>query len=205
MTRIRCDLWLATGRRNCVTSGHSVSMRWRLVSTVSMKRESAKRRGGCAAAEPGAATFSLEVASCASDEKHCVDSAVRKWEIASSSRRAEPEKRLSSAVERIFNSLVVPSGPPTAVASSTARAEEAVVFEEAMIRSSCSKVCRMRFHASSSSPPMQCAMLNTALSACTFFAERVVLGSGSYTASTGAKLIPAAVWPPSDRARGGRA
>ena len=36
---------------------------------------------------------------------------------------------------------------------------------------------------------MQCAMLKTALSACTFFADSRVCGSGSYAVSTGEKEI----------------
>ena len=67
-----------------------------------------------------------------------------------------------------------------AVASSTARMPPAaVVLLEAMMRSSCSSELRMRFHEAPSSPPMQCAMLKTALSACTFLAESRVCGSGS--------------------------
>eukprot|EP00966_Prymnesium_polylepis_P292633 6758213-Prymnesium_polylepis.1 len=138
MTRMRCERWLATGSKNCVTSGHSVSMRCRLVSTVSTNLTSAKRRGGCAAAEPGVATFSLLVASCASDAKHCVERAARKWPMASSSRRDEPEKRFESAVDRIDSSLEVASGPPVAAASSAWRAG-AVVLDDATMRSSCSK------------------------------------------------------------------
>ena len=47
--------WVATGSRNCVTSGQSTRTRPRLMRAVSTKRVSAKSRGGCAAAadQPG--------------------------------------------------------------------------------------------------------------------------------------------------------
>mmetsp|Transcript_29900 Transcript_29900/g.91773 ORF Transcript_29900/g.91773 Transcript_29900/m.91773 type:complete len:204 (+) Transcript_29900:350-961(+) len=69
-TRMRVILWLATGSKNWVTSGHNVGARCKFAIVVSMKRVRAKRRGGMAASEPGAASFSLEVASKASDAKH---------------------------------------------------------------------------------------------------------------------------------------
>ena len=138
ITRMRCVWWFATGRRNWVTSGQSVGTRHRLMSEVSTNLCRAKRREGRAAMVPGAASFSLDVASWASDAKHWVESAVRKWETATSSRRAEPEKRLFMAAERMASSFEVASGPPVAVASSTARKPPAaVVLEEAMMRSSC--------------------------------------------------------------------
>ena len=102
--------------------------------------------------------------------------------MASSLSRAEPEKRLCSAVERMDSSCSVVSEccrvtAPVAMATSEPCAPW--LLEEAMMRSSCSSVASTRFHEAPSSPPRQWAILKSDLSACTFLAESVVKGSGS--------------------------
>ena len=123
-----------------MTKGHSVAMRSRFAIAVSTNLFSAKRRAG--AAPPGTAAFSRLVASCAKAERHWLESAVRKCDIAASSSRVDPLNRLSSADERTWSSAVVASAPPVATERSRDGVDAAgVVFDAAMIRSSCSSAC----------------------------------------------------------------